>query len=74
MWNEYDCIIEFYNDEGWNYTRPVNFKLQIIKCFKKENYIRLYVMSDDCINFFFITDDDVYIKLKILDKNDKKNI
>ena len=70
MWNEYDCIIEFYNDKGWTYSRPIN--LQISKCFKKENYIRLYIMSDDCIKFTFSTDDDVYIKLKIFDKNDKK--
>ncbi len=68
MKNEYKCQIEFYNDNGFTYSRPVY--LQIMKCFKKENYIRIYILTDDKIKFSFSTDDDVYIKLHILDNNE----
>jgi hypothetical protein len=68
MKHEYKCQIGFYNSDGYSYSRPVY--LQIMKCFKKENFIRIYVLDEDKIEFTFNTDDDVYIKLHILDTNE----
>ena len=68
MKNEYKCQIEFYNDSGFLYSRPVY--LLIDKCFKKENFIRLYVLNTDKIELTFSTDDDVYIKLHFIDKQE----
>lgn len=66
--NEYKCYIKFYTyGDEYVYSRPVN--IQITKCFKDENTIRLLFshIKHKSLKFQFPTQntDDIFISLKI---------
>jgi hypothetical protein len=66
MDNTYKCVVEFHTNNNRAIYR-IRSNIQIFKCFKDEDNIRMvFPTKQDFINFDFDTnDEDIYINMEI---------